>query len=581
MAKLETIRIQYIKGIEDKEFKLNADSNKPHLLVAPNGFGKSSFATAFNSLNNNGIRLNESDCYRGNHENLSQITIRYKDNTEDSHELIANNDQNTIKDKIAYFVINCRTEAKGTRTYKGGVSATIAIPNIVLIGTVPPRNDFNYSFRERKKAWGKNSKVLPNITNSILRNQRIVSGFEKLYPSLQQANGVRIQGVIRDFIARLNQQQGEKDFLLKWLDNNELRKLSNTKHLQDIAQYISECKCSNILCEIEYYLVAIELIWLFNNDVKEFKAACKYNEYLLKKESFQGLLSSLNPTWCSIRAIENDNRLVVKFPNANLISNGQRDILIFVSMLFKAKNSLNKDINILVIDEVFDYLDDANLVAAQYYITKFIEDFKGAGRHLFPLIMTHLNPYYFKNYTFNNMRVHFLERSDMQVTPDLKKLLQNRENSNIKDDVARCLLHFHPEPINKRAEFRQLKLKETWGEGTHFAEFIQREAKCYIQEEAYDPFAVCCAVRNEIEKIAYQKLITEDDKQEYLNTHMTRKKLDFVGSRGHEIPEIHYLLGIIYNEAMHWKENTDNITPIAEKLEHKVIRHMISTLFEN
>lgn len=580
MAKLETIRIQNIKGIEDKEFNLSADANKPHLLVAPNGFGKSSFATAFNSLNRNRIQLSESDYHCRNNGNLPQITINYRDDAGKIHELIADNNQNAIKDEISYFVINCRTEARGTRTYMGGVSATIEIPDIVLIRTIPSRSDFNYSFRERQKAWGDNSKVLPNITNSILGNQRIVSGFKDLYTHLRRANGARIQRCIQDFIERLNQQnQGNRTFLLQWVVDNELRELSNTRYIEDIAQYLYS-RCNSELSEVECYLAAIELVWLFDNDENTFKATCEYNEYLLKKESFQELLRSLNPTWQNIQARESNNQLVVKFPNANLISNGQRDILTFVSMLFKAKASLNKEFNILIIDEVFDYLDDANLIAAQYYITKFIEDFRRENRYLFPLILTHLNPCYFKNYSFNKMKVHFLEQSNMQVTHALKELLRKREEPSIKEDVSKYLLHFHPEAINKREEFQRLHLRETWGEERHFTNFIRDEAKKYIEGNAYDPFAVCCAVRNKIEEIAYQRLVTDADRESYIDTHKTRAKLDFVKSKGHEIPETHYLLGIIYNEAMHWKENTDNITPIAVKLEHKVIQNMISTLFE-
>ncbi len=579
MANLEIIKIKNIKGIEYKEFNINAVANKPNILVAPNGFGKSSFATAFKSLNKNKIQLRESDYYCGNSENLPQITISYRDDAGETHELIADDSQNAIKDEIAYFVINCRTEAKGIKRYKGGISARIEIPDIVLINTIPSRGLFNYSFRERKQVWGCNSKVLPNITNSILGNQRIVSGFKGLYMHLERANGARIQRCIQDFIERLNQQnQGNKTSLLQWIVDNELRELSNTNYIKDIAQYLY-FECNIDLQEVECYLAAIELVWLFNNDQNTFKAACEYNEYLLKKETFQELLRSLNPTWQDIHARESNDKLVVKFPNANLISNGQRDILTFVSMLFKAKASLNKRMNILIIDEVFDYLDDANLIAAQYYITKFIEDFKNEDRSLFPLILTHLNPYYFKNYSFNKMKVHFLDQSNMSVTHALKELLRKREEPSIKDDVSKYLLHFHPETINKRKEFQRLHLRETWGEGQYFSDFIRDEARKYISGEPYDPFAVCCAVRNKIEEIAYRKLVSDADRESYIKTHKTRAKLDFVKAKGHEIPETHYLLGIIYNEAMHWKEDADNITPIAVKLEHKVIQHIIKTLF--
>lgn len=46
---------------------------------------------------------------------------------------------------------------------------------------------------------------------------------------------------------------------------------------------------------------------------------------------------------------------------------------------------MTKDNNILIIDEVFDYLDDANMMAAQFYITDLIEQLKSAGKNIFQL----------------------------------------------------------------------------------------------------------------------------------------------------------------------------------------------------
>lgn len=581
MIRIDSIDIRYVKGIEHKALNLPIAPNKPNLLVAPNGFGKSSFATAFSYLRGNKIRLKECDYYCGDSNKQPQVSLTYTDEDDNrSCTLIADSNKNEIKERIANFVINCRMEAKGKRRYMGGISAAIEIPDIILVGNIPPRTSFSYSFSSRKEIWGANSKVLPNIKTSIINNQRIVSGLKVLYMELECANGIRIQKAIKAFIEKLNQKQGNKSTLLRWIADEELKTLSSIQHLQKIGNYLHSM-CNTRLGEAECYLAAIELVWLFNYNKKAFKDACKYNDYLLQKESFQELLSSLNTTWQEIRASESNNQLVVKFPDANLISNGQRDILTFVSMLCKAKASLDKGINILVIDEVFDYLDDANLIAAQYYITKFIEDFKreNNGRVLFPLILTHLNPLYFKNYSFNKMKIHFLERSSMKVEPALEKLLRNREKPCIKDDVDKYLLHFHPELINRRQDFQRIGLKEKWGEGDHFKTFIKGEVDKYIAGDPYDPIAVCCAVRNKIEESVYQMLDSEESKEKFLETHRTRLKLDFARSKGCEIPEICYLLGIIYNEAMHWNDNVDHISPIAAKLEHKVIKQMIGILF--
>jgi len=54
--KIKSIEIIHVKGIGNHPFQLDLIPNKPNILVAPNGFGKSSFGIAFDSLG--GIKLN-------------------------------------------------------------------------------------------------------------------------------------------------------------------------------------------------------------------------------------------------------------------------------------------------------------------------------------------------------------------------------------------------------------------------------------------------------------------------------------------------------------------------------------------
>lgn len=79
---------------------------------------------------------------------------------------------------------------------------------------------------------------------------------------------------------------------------------------------------------------------------------------------------------------------------------------------------MTKDNNILIIDEVFDYLDDANIMAAQFYITDLIKQLKGVGKNIFPIILSHLNPdYYNQHYSFKDLKVYYcvLCHNHMQV----------------------------------------------------------------------------------------------------------------------------------------------------------------------
>jgi len=73
----------------------------------------------------------------------------------------------------------------------------------------------------------------------------------------------------------------------------------------------------------------------------------------------------------------------------------------------------------------------------------------------------------------------------------------------------------------------------------------------------------------------YQK----QKKQEFVDTHKTREKLEFADANGVHSPESYYLLGIIYNEGMHWKENVDNVSKIVTKLNHPVIKNMIKRIY--
>ena len=67
-----------------------------------------------------------------------------------------------------------------------------------------------------------------------------------------------------------------------------------------------------------------------------------------------------------------------------------------------------------------------NLVICQFYITKFIENLKNDNKKIFPIIMTHLNPFYFKNYAFSRQKVCFLNKKNTQINKDLSKIIENR-----------------------------------------------------------------------------------------------------------------------------------------------------------
>lgn len=577
---LNIIEIENIKGIQNKRFELNIYPNKPSLLVAPNGFGKSSIATAFKSMNNNRIDLSEDDFHEEDSSNLPKIQIEYTNPDNSIITVEATNTTNTISGVFGYFVINNQTKPKGNASTFGGYAnrkASLVIEDIVLVDRIPQNISFGYSYRSSQEQFGRNSRVLPNA-NVVFGNRKLVEKLSEHIQALERANGQRIRTRINEIIRQINQQSGTADDLTNWVDVNVLDQLKQIDHLSTIGNLINEFDIG-FDSEAKSYLVAIQLIWLYHRDASKFKNACKYSNYRLDKDNFDNTLSTFNCTWKNIRSIETGGKLVVKFPKADHISNGQRDILTFISMLFRAKRNLKKEDNILIIDEIFDYLDDANLTAAQYYITQFIQEYKDSNKRIYPLILTHLNPNYFKNFAFSNQKVYYLDKSNIQVNQHIERLLRNRNDISIKDDVSKYLLHYHPNQINKRNEFRTLSLPELWGVSGNFRQFIDNEVNKYLNDQPYDPFAVCGSLRVKIEEIAYNKLTTQPAQNIFLDTKNTREKLKKAENMGVVSPESHYLLGIIYNEGMHWRNNQDNVSPIASKLENLTIKKLIRDIF--
>ncbi|ATA82067.1 hypothetical protein CGC53_06775 [Capnocytophaga leadbetteri] len=573
--KIQSITIENIKGIKNQTFNLDIISNKPSVLVAPNGFGKSSLAIAFNSLNNNRINLDKDYYHEDNSSFTPKISLSFVKNR-NLTTLEADNSKNDIFKEFSCFVINSQLYARGIGSRFGTATATMNIEDIVLVDKIPEKAFLNYTYNTFKNLFGDISKILPNINYLLSNKKLIISLFEKK-DFFDKAISKRTQNAINIFINKINTlpTNKTKDEILTHTENN-LSELRNITCLKCIADIIKNYGTNEVSC----YLSAIQFIWLYNNNKNSFKKVYEYYCYQVKKEKIEGILSTFNSTWKNIKAKEERNQLVVKFPPAKDISNGQRDVLSFISMLFKAREKLTKSSNILIIDEVFDYLDDANLVAVQYYITKFIDEMKKEGKNIYPLILTHLDPSNFEIFAFKGLKIYYLNKQQAQKSIHFEKLLRARKEDSIEEEVSKYLLHYHTEKINKRDDFRSLGLKETWGEGNNFKNYINEEVEKYLKDEDYDPFAVCCAVRVKIEENVYNRLNKEEDKVLFLGTHETRKKLNFAESKGVPSPEIYYLLGIIYNKGMHWEEDKDNVTPIVNALTNLAIKQMIKEVFK-
>lgn len=331
-------------------------------------------------------------------------------------------------------------------------------------------------------------------------------------------------------------------------------------------------------------LKAIQIITLYKRNEDNFKRRIAYSQYMKKAQSLRDFFHTVPTTWKGITPHEENGTFKLEIGDAQRISNGERDTLVFLAKLQKAKMELTKLDNILIIDEVFDYLDDANLMAAQYYITQMIKEFKDENRNIYPIIMSHLNPdYYNQHYSFKDMKVYYLcPFPHPHISDNMLKLVRKRSQlaqalpRGSEEDISKYMLHFHSD-YTKDLSGIIGDCPPTWGNITNFKESCKNHLEKYLNNEEYDPLAVCVALREKVESYCYNKLYSEADKINFLEEHGTGEKLKYAEEHGVDVPEIFMLLSNLYNDPLHAtnKNNKNICQTLYSRMENNTIRKMI------
>ncbi len=578
--KLEKFEIINIKGISSKQFNLDLHPNKPIIFVAPNGFGKSSIACAFESLKPSKLELEEKNFHLKNANLQSEVKVTF-----DSVDFFATNTMNNIVTKFDYYVINSPLYAKCTKRNTGrftAVSSSLESESIELIATIPDAIAFDYTPSSMKINFGTNGKILPNLTDIVLTNLEFWYLFSKKVDIKDFTKKTTFENPLNSIIERINTQTGTSEVVKDFIVTNELSNLSNIVPLKNLAEIIEKFGDT----KIDSYLIAIEIAWLTKSVT--FKKVLEYSLYMREKNIYNELLTTIDTTRHNISVVEKKKSksspkksLIIEFPSADQMSNGQRDILSFIAQLQKARRDFTKQYCILFIDEVFDYLDDANLVAFQYYVTKLIEEFKEQDRYLYPILLTHLDPAHFNHFSFkkHKLQIRYLASNISRTSSVFLNIVKYRKDPSIEEVVSKYHFHFHPDEVDLENEFQTLTLRKAWGKSHGFYTVIKNEVNKYLANNDYDSIAVLLGIRIQIEKLAYEKLPTQSLKDIFIATHKTKSKLEFCEQNGITISETHYLLGLIYNDDLHWHEHRDYETPLISKLENGTIKKMIQEIF--
>ena len=579
MGLISNITVKNIKGFSDRDNSIDVDikSGKINILVAPNGYGKSSITAAFKSLTKTKIKVEKEDIYKENEQLETSLSI-----TEDGNTYTADQNKNELANHFKVAVVNSRLVAKAIGRNMGTfhpVQGYLGINDFEIIHKIPTNYTIPYTVQSIRSAFGRNGKVLPNIS-SLLTNNAFLSLLDDIYSDLDKQSAKMRQDSINEIIQIINGLNGTVENVKNSFNETSLDKIKRDPSYKEVVELIRKYIGNTTELELFLYFYQIQKIYL--NDKQTVKAKVQRAKYELFKQVFDDNLVIIGKTWKDIHTMEHKGSLIIKMPNATNISYGQRDVLTLSIELLKIKSEIKDGCKlILIIDEVFDYLDPVNMTIVQYYFSQLVEEYRQKCI-LYPIIMTHLSPAFFNNYTFSpkRMNIIYLQKDYIQPNANVKKLLSKRVEKTIADDVSKFLLHYNEGEINQRENFKQLRLAETWGEGTTFLEHLINEVNKYLRKEAdYDPYSVCIALRIKIEKRVYEKLPTEDKKKEFILTHKTKAKLEFAENILRELPDIYFILGVIYNDAGHLKdENSEK--PVVYRLNNLIIQNMISEIFE-
>lgn len=601
---IDSITIKNIKGFdsEGKTLAFNLMPKKFNICVAPNGFGKSSIATAIKILENNPNKLEvkKTDAYQNNDAVKPEITL-----TIDSVPYLANQEKNDIKGKIICHILSSKLDVSTTQRNMGKfthVEGILDISDIEVYSKIPEKLEWAYKYTDSKKTFGKNGKILINHTNLFnswrftrLINKDEVKAVLKHLSSLKST-----QDNINTLQSACNSFNLTADEIRQNLNNDD-NLFQEFLDLEDVKFLIREF---SPLLELDSNFAKFDFIWqllqLYKINSKNINKIYLRKSYEQFAQMLSGKLSDLNTTWRPLDLKEENGVLKIKFPNANQISNGQRDFLTFISEMTKVKHEISLNPNkphLIVIDELFDYLDDANMIAVQSELSRGL--FR-EGIDIYTCILTHLSPEHFRSYIFSpkKMNVIYLDESSPRATDDFLSFISWRSELNPKDaiegpiynDVSSHLFHYHPDESFDASQYYKDRprphVKSSWGKVKDLKDALINEINNYLTDApTYDPYAVCMALRHRVEKVLFKRLEGDNIKeQEFLSAHKTIDKIAVIEKYGIDIPESFNLITALHNEADHVKLDKEKLgyieKPIVYKLRHLVIKNLIAKIFD-
>lgn len=569
---ISTVHIENIRGFEKVSLAVNLHPNCTNILVAPNGFGKSSISTAFNCARGSRLNVDEKDKHKKKDTSVSKLSIEYEGNT-----LTASSISNEISEIFDIYVVKSNVEPKAKLPKINGFTIAkpyLEIPSIDL-GPKFEKEKINFDVNKYKIFFGANAKVIPNLATRC-DDEHLRCELLNVIGSIDKLKQKKSSDLFEEIIKMAKGADGTKTSISDKIENAFVQKVNQLPHVKLVFDVVMRHSQGNTW--LDGAILCYMLMDLSVSDRPNLKKWLQYAVYSRRLKSLKDFIRDINGAWVAAEIKETKGRVLVNFPDASSLSNGQRDLLYFGCNLLRARETTSTKPCILLIDEVFDYLDDANIVVAQYFLSKLIDAYREDGRQIYICLLTHLDPAYFKGYALKRQKTIYLGDASQKISETMRKVIAHRDDTVWAVDLSRHFLHYHPDNRDISEIFNATYgIQKRQGKSYGFYEFLKEEwDKCVAGSGSYDPFAVCAYVRVQIEQCAYSKIQTQPEREKFLTEcNGTAKKLEFAESIGVAVPETCFLLGVVYNDAMHRKGAIDQSSTIALKLRNLGLQNMM------
>jgi len=574
---ISKIHIENIRGFEKVSLTVNLRPNCTNIVVAPNGFGKSSISTAFNCARGGKLNVDEKDKHKKKESAVSRLSIESDGNT-----LNADSNHNEISSNFDIHVIKSNVEPKAKLPKISGFTVAkpyLEIPSLDL-GPAFIKERINFDINNYKPLFGFNSKVVPNFStrceSEVLRSELL-----SVLTSIDKLKQKKSSALFEEMIETVKRSSGTKALISDKVEAEYAQNFNELPHLKAVFDVVMKHAQGNTW--LDSAIMCYMLMDLSRSDRPNLKKWLQYAVYCRRLQSLKDFIGDINGAWVSAEIKETRGRVLVNFPDASSLSNGQRDLLYFGCNLLRTRETNSTKPCILLIDEVFDYLDDANIVVAQYFLSRLIDAYREEGRQIYICLLTHLDPLYFKGYALKRQQTVYLGDTTQRITQTMRKVIAHRDDVCWAEDLSRYFLHYHPDNHDVSEIFNSTYgLPKIHGKSHGFYKFLKEEwDKCVAGGGSYDPFAVCAYVRVQIEQCTYSKILSQPEREEFLlECNGTANKLEFAESLGILVPEACFLLGVVYNDALHRKGAIDQSSTIALKLRNLGLQSMMKQAIE-